>query len=283
MAAALYLNYYNTIHLFANFVTLFLYKLQRLNITDLPILMIFICFLAIVVIRYVIVSGFFQFWFYYAMKEKWKQFRLSSHNVQKKQFITELKWSLLTSVIFALVGTLTFYLWKQGYTKLYTDISAYPIYYLPISLCIALFIHETYYYWIHRWMHKPHIFKYIHKVHHNSNTTSAFTAFSFHPLEGLLQAIILPLILLLVPMHIYVLFFQLIIMTFSSVINHLEIEIYPKRFQKNIAGKWIIGATHHSLHHKQFKYNFGLYFTFWDKWIKTESPLYNLKKEKISK
>jgi sterol desaturase/sphingolipid hydroxylase (fatty acid hydroxylase superfamily) len=60
-------------------------------------------------------------------------------------------------------------------------------------------------------------------------------------------------------------------MTFSSVINHLDIEIYPKNSGKSW-GKWVIGATHHSLHHKQFKYNFGLYFTFWDRLKKTESP-----------
>ncbi len=64
-------------------------------------------------------------------------------------------------------------------------------------------------------------------------------------------------------------------MTLSSVINHLNIEIYPKNFNKSSIGKWLIGATHHSLHHKQFKYNFGLYFTFWDKIKKTESPLYD--------
>ncbi|MGV3657157.1 MAG: sterol desaturase family protein, partial [Chitinophagaceae bacterium] len=98
--------------------------------------------------------------------------------------------------------------------------------------------------------------------------------FSFHPLEGLLQAIFLPLLLLLLPMHLYVVIIQLTIMTFSSVINHLDVEVYPKNFHKNLFGKWLIGATHHSLHHKQFKYNYGLYFTFWDKWKKTESPLY---------
>src|SRR5215203_5438728 len=62
---------------------------------------------------------------------------------------------------------------------------------------------------------------------------------------------------------------------FNNSVNHLDIEIYPKKFHKHFAGKWLIGATHHSLHHKQFKYNFGLYFTFWDKWKKTESPLYD--------
>jgi len=51
-----------------------------------------------------------------------------------------------------------------------------------------------------------------------------------------------------------VLILQLTLMTFSSVINHLEIETYPPNFHKHFIGKWIIGATHHSLHHKQFRY-----------------------------
>ena len=63
-------------------------------------------------------------------------------------------------------------------------------------------------------------------------------------------------------------------MTISSVINHLDIEIYPAGFHKNSIAKWLIGASHHSLHHKQFKYNYGLYFTFWDKIKNTESPQY---------
>jgi len=124
----------------------------------------------------------------------------------------------------------------------------------------------------------------FHKTHHNSNTTSAWTAFSFHPVEGLLQAIILPIILFILPMHPFVLLLHLTLMTFSSVINHLEIETYPANFHKHIIGKWIIGATHHSLHHKQFRYNYGLYFTFFDKWFKTESPkYYSLYEEKSHK
>ena len=150
----------------------------------------------------------------------------------------------------------------------------YGWWYLPVSLIIFMLLHETYYYWLHRWMHKPAIFKIVHKIHHDSNITSPFTAFSFHPLEGLLQAIFLPIMLMILPMHYYVIIIQLTIMTISSVINHLDIEIYSKKFNNNFFGRWIIGATHHSLHHKQFKYNYGLYFTFWDKIKKTESPIF---------
>ena len=61
-------------------------------------------------------------------------------------------------------------------------------------------------------------------------------------------------------------------MTVSSVINHLNVEIYPKGFEKNFIGKWLIGASHHSLHHSQYKTNYGLYFNIWDRMMGTQSP-----------
>ena len=72
-------------------------------------------------------------------------------------------------------------------------------------------------------------------------------------------------------------------MTVSSFINHLNIEIYSSAFLKNRVGKWIIGATHHTLHHTEFKSNYGLYFTFWDTWMGTESPNYMKTLERLLK
>jgi lathosterol oxidase len=234
--------------------------------------------------RYFLIAGLFHIWFNKLKKDKWTKRSLSKKTIDKKQFYTEVKWSLLTSVIFAVAGSLTACLWQKGYTRLYINCNEYPLWYLPVSLLISMLVHETYYYWLHRWMHRPKVFRLLHKVHHDSNTTSAWTAFSFHPLEGLLQAVILPLTVIILPMNVYVLLFQLTIMTFSSVINHLEIETYPANFYRHFLGKWIIGATHHSLHHKQFKYNFGLYFTFWDKWKNTESHKFaSLFEEKTAK
>lgn len=123
-------------------------------------------------------------------------------------------------------------------------------------------------------MHQPRIFSILHRVHHDSNITSPWTAFSFHPLEALLQAVFLPALLVIMPMHISVRLIHLSLMTITSVVNHLDIEIYSKKFHRNVVGRWLIGATHHALHHKHFRYNFGFYFTFWDKWKKTESPEY---------
>ncbi|MCY7420601.1 MAG: sterol desaturase family protein [Chitinophagaceae bacterium] len=242
--------------------------------SPVPFLVLNIFLFLVIITRYFVVAGLFQLFFYNWFKANWAEKKLSSATVSKKQFYGELKWSLSSSLIFSIVSTITIIFWQQGYTKVYTNALDYGVVYLPVSLLVSMLIHETYYYFLHRWMHQPNVFKLVHKAHHASKTTSAWTAFSFHPIEGFLQAIVLPVTILVLPMHIYVLLVQLTIMTVSSVINHLEIEVYPTWFQNTFLGKWIIGASHHSLHHKQVKYNFGLYFTFWDKWIKTESPTF---------
>ena len=228
----------------------------------------------VVFLRYILIAGLFYCIFYIWFPSRWQEKKISARAYPKAQLRKEVGWSIITALIFALAGSASAILWQKGWLKVYTDLAGYTYYWLPLSLFISLFLHETYYYWVHRWMHHPGIFKVVHKVHHESNITSPWTAFSFHPIEGLLQAVFLPLLLLVLPVHLYVLLFQLTLMTFSSVINHLDIEIYPKKFQDHFLGKWLIGASHHSLHHKQFKYNYGLYFTFWDKWKRTESPLY---------
>jgi Delta7-sterol 5-desaturase len=225
--------------------------------------------------RYFLVAGLFHAIFYVWFRDRWQQRKLGMKPYSKLQFRKEVRWSMITASLFSVAGALTVLLWQQGYTKIYLDVHAYGWWYLPVSLLASMLVHETYYYWVHRWMHRPVIFRLVHRVHHDSNTTSPWTAFSFHPLEGALQAIILPVTLMILPMHPYVILTQLTLMTLSSVINHLDIEIYPKKFHRHAIGKWLIGATHHSLHHKQFRYNFGLYFTFWDKWKRTESPAYD--------
>ena len=237
----------------------------------------------IVIGRYFLVAGLFYAIFYLWFPGRWKHRKINQRDYKKQQFRKEVLWSNCTALIFAVSGAVSLLLYQKGFTLVYINIHQYSLVWIPVSLLIAMLLHETYYYWLHRWMHQPAVFRIVHKVHHDSNITSPWTAFSFHPLEGFFQAIFLPLLLLFLPMHIYVILAQLTIMTISSVINHLDIEVYPKKFYRHAFGKWLIGATHHSLHHRQFKYNFGLYFTFWDKWKKTESPLYeDLFREKTS-
>ena len=244
-----------------------------LDLTEpLVFLSLTIAMFVIVVSRYFILSGIFHLYFYVWKREKWEHRKLNKKAYPPQQFRKEVYWSMLTALIFSVVGALVGILWQKGYTAIYLNINDFPLWWFPLSIMIAMFIHETYYYWLHRLMHHPKIYKQVHQIHHDSRITSAWTAFSFHPIEGFLEALIMPAIIILIPMHLYAVIFHLTIMTVSAAINHLDIEIYPRNWFGNIFGKHVIGATHHSHHHKFYRYNFGLYFTFWDKWGKTESP-----------
>jgi len=235
---------------------------------------LFLAMFLMVVIRYFILAGGFYLYFYIWSPKKWQNRKINQKPHTNKQFWYELKYSVLTSLLFALIGALTAIAWQKGYTAIYTDFNEYGIWWFLASIALGMLIHETYYYWLHRWMHIPVVYRKIHKVHHQSMITSPWTAFSFHPIEGLLEGVILPLIILVIPMHPYAIVAQLTIMTITSVINHLDIEIYPRGTHKHWFGKHWIGASHHSLHHQKYSCNYGLYFTIWDKWMKTESPLY---------
>lgn len=184
----------------------------------------------------------------------------------------EIGWSALTSLIFTAIALGVMVAYQHGYTRIYTNFHTHGLIWYLVSIGLVLLIHETYYYWLHRWMHRPGVYKWVHKVHHDSLTTSSWTAFSFHPLESTLQALLIPALTFVLPLHVSAVGLILIIMTLSGAVNHLNTELYPHTFDQHWLGRWLIGATHHSLHHSQFRYNYGLYFRFWDKWMNTESP-----------
>ncbi len=228
----------------------------------------------VVFFRYVLVAGGFYLFFYRLAQRQFAGRKISFRLRQPGQSWQEVKWSALTSLAFGLSGALMLLAWQSGYTLIYTDPGAYGYLWLPVSLLCAMLVHETYYYWLHRWMHRPKVYRIVHKVHHDSIVTSPWTSFSFHPLESALQSIVVPALVFVLPMHYGVVILLLTLMTISATINHLDIEIYPKGSARHWLGRWFIGATHHSLHHAEFRSNYGLYFTFWDKWMGTESSKY---------
>ena len=235
------------------------------------VLVFFLVVFVVIFLRYLVVAEVYHYLFYRLFRRKVSHQILDSKILRKKQMLKEVGWSAISAFVFTVFAVGLFALWFYGYTSIYQSIDAYPIWYFPVSVSLALFIQDTYY-WLHRWMHLPSVFKRIHKVHHNSVHTSVFTSFSFHPTETVLQALILPLIVMVLPLHIYAVAVVLVVMTLSAAINHAGIEIYPTgRFGKWVSA-WIIGATHHDQHHRKFKANYGLYFTFWDRLMGTEAP-----------
>lgn len=232
--------------------------------TELVIL--FVISLAIVIFaRYLLISTLYQYSIHKIYKNSERFLKRIQLLTKSSQVRREIRWAILSSLIFSFLGALSLLTYQNGITMIYTDIREYSLAYLLISPVIILVLYETYYYWLHRWMHLPQVFKYVHRAHHESQSPTVFTAFAFHPLEAFLQFIFFPVIALIIPVHLWMLAVIFTILSFFAVINHSGIEIYNRGLRKVI-----IGATHHDVHHRQFRKNFGLNFTWWDKIMKTE-------------
>lgn len=221
-------------------------------------------------LRHIIFSGIYYFVFLVLFRKKMEKRILTLKQPGFKQMKREIILSVYSALIFAFFGLIMLLLWQSGMTMIYLDVFEFPLWYIPLSVLLFLFIQDTYYYWLHKWMHHSKWLNRIHLEHHRSVNTTVWTSFSFHPLESVFQAVIVPLIFMILPMHIGAVLFVLLIMTFSSIINHAGVEIYGNKPVAKSMKKYVIGATHHDSHHRNAKKNLGLYFTFWDRLMNTE-------------
>jgi len=190
------------------------------------------------------------------------------------QIRREIGWSLASAAIYGIPAGIVAWGWQaRGWTRVYTDVGDYPLWYLPASLLAYLLIHDSWFYWTHRAMHRPWLFRRAHAVHHASRPPTAWAAMSFHPVEALTGAVVIPALVFVVPIHVAMLGLVLAIMTLMGVANHMGWEMAPRALVHGPAGHWLITATHHEAHHAAYRGNYGLYFRFWDKACGTDIGL----------
>ena len=221
---------------------------------------------AIVALRYLAASGIFA----------WLtgKVRPGYHARLGPQIRREIGWSLSSAAIYGVPAGIVAWGWQEhGWTRIYADWSEFPLWYLPVSLFLYLFLHDTWFYWTHRLMHRPRWFALAHGVHHASRPPTAWAAMSFHPIEALTGAIVIPLLVFIVPIHVAMLGVVLLVMTVMGVTNHMGWEMFSRSLVHSPLGGWLITASHHQLHHEQYRCNYGLYFRFWDRLCGTDRGL----------
>ena len=154
---------------------------------------------------------------------------------------------------------------------MYADPARYGWWWLPASALLYLAVQDAYYYWSHRAMHHRWLFAWTHRGHHLSREPTPFASFAFDATEAAATAWLLPALTFVVPIHVGVALFLLTLMTLSSLMNHCGFELWPQAFVRGPVGRWLITATHHSLHHTRYRTNYGLYFRLWDRWMGTDA------------
>ncbi|MFN3423609.1 MAG: sterol desaturase family protein [Novosphingobium meiothermophilum] len=220
----------------------------------------------IVAVRYLATSGLFA-WLT-------RRVRPGHYRGLEAQIRSEIGWSLATAAIYGVPAGIVAWGWQQhGWTRIYSDPQALPLWWMPLSLLLYLFIHDTWFYWTHRWMHRPAVFRRIHAIHHASRPPTAWAAMNFHPAEAAIVSLLIPVLVFFIPIHIAMLGLVLLIMTVMGVTNHMGWEMFPRRLVHGAAGQWLITASHHHRHHEQYRCNYGLYFRFWDRLCGTDKGL----------
>lgn len=146
-----------------------------------------------------------------------------------------------------------------GYSRLYHNVDDWGVPFLLFSIVSFLLFTDCLIYWIHRGLHYRWFYSYLHKPHHWWKVPTPYASHAFHPIDGFLQSF---------PYHVYVYLFPLHKWTFIALfiaVNFWTISIHDGDYRvPPLLAKIVNGAAHHTVHHLEFNYNYGQFFTLWD-------------------
>jgi sterol desaturase/sphingolipid hydroxylase (fatty acid hydroxylase superfamily) len=191
-----------------------------------------------------------------------------------KQLVTEFVISLRSVAIFSTIALIPFVLERAVWLHGHAIATSWGPIWFWVSLVLMIVAHDAYFYWTHRIIHDPRLFRRFHRRHHKSHNPSPFTAYSFDIGEAALMGIFVPIWVILVPTPWPAVGLFVLHQIVRNTLGHSGYEIMPARRDGRPLFDWMTTTTHHDLHHSQAGYNYGLYFTWWDRWMGTEHPDY---------
>lgn len=132
-----------------------------------------------------------------------------------------------------------------------------------VALAVPI-IHELHFFCIHRLIHTPLLYKWVHSVHHNSVNPSPWSSLSMHPVEHLLY-FGTAFYHLILPSNPVLMLYRLHYAGFGAIPGHVG-------FDKIELGADELVDSHayaHYLHHKYFEVNYGDALIPLDRWFGT--------------
>ncbi|TIL77383.1 MAG: sterol desaturase family protein, partial [Mesorhizobium sp.] len=154
------------------------------------------------------------------------------------------------------------YAYANGYVPWLT-VAEHPVYLFCLALVVPI-IHETHFFLLHRAIHWPPLYKWVHSVHHNSVNPSPWSSLSMHPVEQL-GYLGVALWHLIIPSNPLLALYQLHYAGFGAIPGHVG-------FDKVELGENTSVDSHayiHYLHHKHFEVNYGDGLIPFDRWFGT--------------
>lgn len=226
------------------------------------------------VARYVIFAVAVWLILWVALKGLLRARKIREDTPPARQLAVEFLVSIRSIAIFSTVGLSMFVLESLGLFHGPALAAQWGLGWAVASFVLMVVAHDAWFYWSHRLMHDPRLFRRMHRRHHLSHNPSPFTAYSFDVGEAIVMAAFVPLWMVLVPTQWPVVGLFMLHQIARNTLGHSGYELMPA----NRNGRPLVGflttTTHHDLHHLQAGWNYGLYFTWWDKLLGTEHPEY---------
>jgi len=134
---------------------------------------------------------------------------------------------------------------------------------------VAMFVliplwYSFYFYWIHRLLHWPPLYKRVHALHHRNINLGPWSGMAMHPVEHLLYlgSVMIHFVVPSSPLHVI---FHLQFNVLISIFSHSGFEALLVDGKKRVG----MGYFFHQLHHRYFECNYGTDEMPWDKWFGT--------------
>jgi lathosterol oxidase len=220
--------------------------------------------------KYYVIAGLAFLVFYVLLRKRMTWKKIQPKFPRKKDYRRELIFSTVSILIFSLPPILLLDVDSlRVHTTLYRKIADHGWVYFFALFPLLFLMHDAYFYWMHRMIHHPKMFRLFHLVHHRSVNPSPWAAYAFHPFEAFLESLIFVIFLFTLPISGWHLLVFFVISLLYNVYGHLGFELYPAAFNRHWLGRWINTSVSHNQHHHYFNGNYGLYFLFWDRMMGT--------------
>jgi sterol desaturase/sphingolipid hydroxylase (fatty acid hydroxylase superfamily) len=169
----------------------------------------------------------------------------------KSQNIDNFVRSFFLSIpLWTVVEVLVLWCFANGFVP-WLSWSDHPLY-LAALVFIAPAIHEVHFFFIHRAIHWPPLYRWIHSIHHNSINPSPWSSLSMHPVESFAYFAV-AFWHLVIPSNPIVALFQLHIAGLGAVNGHIGFDKLELTDESALDSH----AWAHYLHHKYFEVNYG--------------------------
>ncbi|UWR11501.1 sterol desaturase family protein [Sulfitobacter mediterraneus] len=170
-------------------------------------------------------------------------------------------WTLVSGVtLWTVAQWAVFWMMANGYAPamLFPDNPVWFVLMFPFLVIWSSF----HFYWVHRLLHVPAIYKHAHALHHRNVNVGPWSGISMHPLEHFLFYTNFA-IHLIVPSHPIHILFHGYVQSVHPVFSHSGFDQLVVRDEE----KAKMGDFFHQLHHRYFECNYGTVEMPWDKWF----------------